>query len=79
MNTIRLQGIADPQPARAVRDLKPGDIILWNYGYRSKVLTIYPTKTGKSYTVTTLPLDSTTPRIRTMRADTLLAVAEPDA
>jgi len=39
MNTIKLQGIGE-RNAIPSRDLKPGQIIIWNYGYTSEVLSI---------------------------------------
>lgn len=50
-NTVKLQGIPGQQNAKAVKDLKVGDIITWNYGYKSKVTELKPSKTGKTITV----------------------------
>lgn len=50
--TIKLQGIPGYHPGTPVSELKAGDVIIWNYGYTSKVLSIEPT--GKcSYKLTT--------------------------
>lgn len=31
--TVKLQGIYNKQEAKAVKELKTGDVIMWNYGY----------------------------------------------
>ena len=36
--TIKLQGIYNQQVAKAVKELKTGDVIVWNYGYTSTVV-----------------------------------------
>lgn len=51
MNTVKLQGVYNAQPAKAVKDLKIGDIITWNYGYKSEVVELIPSKSGKTVTV----------------------------
>ena len=49
-NTIKLQGIYGQQSAKAVKELKIGDVITWNFGYKSEVVATIPSKTGKTYT-----------------------------
>lgn len=73
--SIHLQGIGS-KPAKAVRDLNPfgGDTILWNYGYKSQVMRLIPSKSGKTYSATLLSLDSGKVSIRKLGADTLVAV-----
>lgn len=46
---VQLQGIGwhDGIPAK---DLKVGDELVWNYGYKSKILGMMPSKTGKTIT-----------------------------
>ncbi len=41
---IKLQGIYNPLKAVHAKDLKIGDITVWNYGYKEKVLGITFTK-----------------------------------
>ena len=36
--TVKLQGIYNKQEAKAVKELKTGDVIMWNYGYTSTVV-----------------------------------------
>ena len=45
--TVKLQGIYNKQEAKAVKELKTGDVIMWNYGYTSTVVDLIPSKTGK--------------------------------
>lgn len=51
MAKIKLQGISQRFDGVAAKDLKIGDILIWNYGSKSEVVGIQPSKTGKSYTV----------------------------
>lgn len=51
MKTINLQGIGE-KPAKCASEIKAGDIILWNFGYTSKVLSIE--LRGQSAYITTL-------------------------
>ena len=44
--TIKLQGIPGYHPGTPVSELIPGDIILWNFGETSKVLSIEPIGTA---------------------------------
>ena len=47
MEYIKLQGIYSKKPAKAVKELKKGDIITWNFGYKSEVVELIPGKTIK--------------------------------
>lgn len=51
--TINLQGLPYPVPAVRAADLRPGTVIVWNYGYTSTVVSVVPSATGKSLTLTT--------------------------
>ena len=42
--TVKLQGIYNKQEAKAVKELKTGDVIMWNYGYTSTVVDLIPSK-----------------------------------
>lgn len=46
-NTVKLQGINGQQKGTKTKDLKIGDVIVWNFGYKSEVVEITPSKTGK--------------------------------
>jgi hypothetical protein len=36
---VHLQGVGD-LPGIPASDLKPGDVLMWNYGYKSKVVEV---------------------------------------
>lgn len=76
-NTIQLQGIGYV-PAIKVKDLKPGMITVWNYGYTDEVLSVEPSKSGKTFTVKFKPKksDLTTSDGRTFRANRLVGIKE---
>lgn len=69
---IRLQGTGW-HDAKPVRELKIGDMIEWNFGYRSKVLELNPTKSGKQINVL-LESESGSINNRRMGADRLVAI-----
>lgn len=77
MKTIKLQGIRTPQPAIEAKDLKPGMTRLYNFGELGKVLSVFPSKTGKTVTVTVM--ENGKPYIRRMNAGTLVAVLQEEA
>lgn len=72
MKTIKLQGIYTRQEAKEVKELKVGDVITWNYGYKSKVVNMTPSKTGKTITLSLESLDDNVIRSRKMKATTLV-------
>lgn len=74
-NTIKLQGISGQQKGTATKDLKIGDVIIWNYGYKSEVMEIIPSKTGKTITFMLRSFESGNINARKMGADRLV-VAE---
>lgn len=73
-NTIKLQGISGQQTGTATKDLKIGDVIIWNYGYRSEVVEILPSKTGKTITFMLRSFESGNINARKMGADRLVVV-----
>lgn len=73
-NTIKLQGISGQQNAIPTKELKVGDFIIWNYGYKSEVVEIIPSKTGKTITFMLKSLESGNINPRKMGADRLVAV-----
>ena len=58
-NQVQLQGLGwfEGVPAK---DLKIGDVLIWNYGHKSKVLSMMPSKTGKTITFEELYEDGKT-------------------
>lgn len=71
MKTIKLQGISAPQPAIEAKNLKPGMTRLYNFGAEGKILSVFPSKTGK--TVTVIIEENGRPYIRRMNAGRLVA------
>lgn len=75
-NTIKLQGISGQQKGTAAKALKVGDVIIWNFGYKSKVTEIVPSKTGKTITFMLKSYQDGETRSRKMGADSLVVVEE---
>lgn len=75
-NTIKLQGIHGHRKGTPTKDLKVGDILIWNYGYKSEVMEILPSKTGKTITFMLKSLESGNISPRKMGADRLVVVEE---
>lgn len=75
-NTVKLQGIYGAQKGTPTKDLKVGDVIVWNYGYKSEVTEIIPSKTGKTITFMLKSLESGNINSRKMGADRLVVVEE---
>lgn len=76
MATIKLQGIHGQQKAIQAKQLKEGDLIIWNFGYKSEVMGIEPSKTGKTITFMLKSLDSGNISPRKMGADRVVAVEQ---
>lgn len=73
-NTIKLQGISGQQEGTATKDLKVGDVIVWNYGLKDEVVEIIPSKTGKIITFMLKSHQDGLVRSRKMGADRLVVV-----
>lgn len=73
--TIKLQGIYNQQAAKAVKELKTVDVIVWNYGYTSTVVDLIPSKTGKTITCMLKSNQDGVIRERKMGAERLVAIA----
>lgn len=74
MKSTHLQGIGNHQAIEAA-DLKPGMVCVWNYGFKSEVLGVAFSKTGKTLTATLRSLSSGKVSDRKMAAHRLVAVA----
>jgi len=74
-NTVKLQGIHGQQAGTAVKNLKVGDVIIWNFGYKSEVVELLPSKTGKTITAILKSLESGNITPRKMGAERLVVVA----
>ena len=75
-NTVKLQGIYGAKEGTPTKDLKVGDVLIWNYGYKSEVVEIIPSKTGKTFTFMLKSLESGNISPRKMGADRLVVVEE---
>ena len=75
-NTVKLQGIHGEQKGTPTKDLKVGDVIVWNYGYKSEVVEIIPSKTGKTITFMLKSFESGNISPRKMGADRLVVIDE---
>lgn len=75
-NTVKLQGICGEQKGTPTKKLKVGDVIVWNFGYKSEVVEIIPSKTGKTITFMLMSLESGNVNPRKMGADRLVVIEE---
>ena len=75
-NTVKLQGIYGAKEGTPTKDLKVGDVLVWNYGYKSEVVEILPSKTGKTITFIMKSLQDGIIRERKLGANTLVVVEE---
>lgn len=57
------------------KELKTGDVIMWNYGYTSTVVDLIPSKTGKTITCLLKSNQDGVVRERKMGAERLVAIA----
>lgn len=73
-NTVKLQGINGQQKGTKTKDLKIGDVIVWNFGYKSEVVEITPSKTGKTITFMLKSFESGNVSARKMGAERLVVV-----
>lgn len=76
MATVKLQGIYGAKEGTPTKNLKVGDVLIWNYGYKSEVVEILPSKTGKTITFMMKSLESGNISPRKMGADRLVVVEE---
>ena len=73
-NTVKLQGISGHREGTPTKKLKIGDVIVWNFGYKSEVVEINPSKTGKTITFMLKSFESGEISPRKMGADRLVVV-----
>lgn len=78
MATVKLQGIYGAKEGTPTKDLKVGDVLVWNYGYKSEVVEILPSKTGKTITFMMKSLESGNISSRKMGADRLVVVEKKE-
>ena len=70
---IHLQGLPDRNAVEA-SNLKVGDEMIWNFGYKEKVLDITPSKSGQTLTVKIKDMQSGNELTRTLRANSYVAL-----
>lgn len=75
-NTVKLQGIYGHKEGTQVKDLKVGNVIIWNFGYKSEVVEIIPSKTRKTFTIMLKSFEDGQIRPRKMGADRLVVIEE---
>ena len=75
---IQLQSVGQVD-ARKISNLKVGDIIMYNFGHTAKITKIEPSKTGKTFKVTTKSSESGYIGERKYGADRLVGIAETEA
>ena len=75
---IQLQSVGQVD-ARRAGNLKVGDIIMYNFGSTDKITKIEPSKTGKTFNVTTKSSESGYIGERKYGADRLVGIAEVEA
>jgi hypothetical protein len=73
-NTVKLQGISGNRAGIPTKNLKIGDVIVWNFGYKSEVVEINPSKTGKTIAFMLRSFESGEIKPRKMGADRLVVV-----
>lgn len=74
MATVKLQGISQRFGGVAAKNLKVGDVLIWNYGMKSEVVEIIPSKTGKTISFMLRSFESGNINERKMGADRLVVV-----
>ena len=73
METVKLQGIGTRKATKAA-ELVAGMTCIWNYGYTSEVVSVEPSKTGKTVTVYLRSNTDGVVRGRKMTAGRLVAI-----
>lgn len=75
-NLVKLLGVPGHQKGTPAKDLKIGDILVWNYGETSRVVGLEPSETGKTILFQMKSSGDGIVRDRRMKADTLVVVQE---
>ena len=71
---MKLQGIHGELKGIPVKNLRIGNTIMWNYGYKSEVVDLFPSKTGKTITLILKSLQDEQIRSRRMGTESLVVV-----
>lgn len=70
---LHLQGIGNVRAIEASQ-LTAGMVTVWNYGYKSEVISVEPSKTGKTITAMLKSMQDGITRQRRMSAHRLVAI-----
>lgn len=73
---VKLQWVAGYCKGTLAKDLKPGMITIWNGGAKEKILSVTPSKTGKTLSCEIQSLDSDYRGTRKLTANRLVVVEE---
>lgn len=76
--TTALSGVGSVSGYNA-SNIKKGDILMFNYGYTSRVESVTPSKTGKTVSITTRSSISGEKFTKKYRSNQLLAIAKKEA
>ncbi|MGX8835306.1 hypothetical protein ACWG0P_13985 [Amedibacillus sp. YH-ame6] len=72
---MKLQGVYGDRQSIKASQLKVNNIMLWNYGYKEKILNIEETKSGKSLKLKILCVESNKTLTRVLRKESLVCLA----
>ncbi|GGF86567.1 hypothetical protein [Paenibacillus aceti] len=75
MGTINLQGVGSVS-AISAGELKVGDVCVWNFGYKSEVVDVIVSKTGKTITAMLKSCNDGIVRGRRLGVNSLVGVAK---
>lgn len=73
---IKLQGVYGHHKGTPAKELKIGDVLVWNYGETSEVVGMEPSKTGKTIVFQMKSTNDGEVRDRRMNAETLVVVQD---
>lgn len=73
---IKLQGVYGHHKGTPAKELKIGDVLVWNYGETSEVVGMKPSKTGKTIVFQMKSTQDGEVRDRRMNAETLVVVQD---
>jgi hypothetical protein len=81
MAKIKLQGISQKFDGVAAKDLKIGDILVLNYGYKSEIVNIQTSKTGKTFVLSLKSFETgnTSDRKTTATCEFVVERKEPES
>lgn len=76
---IKLQGVYGHHKGTPAKELKIGDVLVWNYGETSEVVGMKPSKTGKTIVFQMKSTQDGEVRDRRMNAETLVVVQDKNS